>query len=204
MKEPSESAVSERNKKLNREFYQRFSPQVARDLLGKVLVRVYEGNVLAGKIVETEAYRGESDPASHAAIGKTSRTEIMFGPPGYAYVYIIYGKHHCLNVVTEPEGHPGAVLIRALEPLQGIEVMQRLRRSKNLRELTSGPGRLCQALAIDIQLNGSDLLGKKLFILDAPLINKKNIASTFRIGISVAKDFQWRFLIKNNPFVSRK
>lgn len=204
MEIPSEALAFTGNKKLGREFFQRATPRVARDLLGKILVHVYDGNILAGKIVETEAYRGESDPASHAAVGKTPRSQIMFGPPGYAYVYLIYGRHHCLNVVTEPEGIPGAVLIRALEPLAGIETMRRLRQSENVRELTTGPGKLCQALGIDNRLNGADLLGDRLYLLEAPPLTNGEIVVSSRVGISVAKNLPWRFFIKDNPFVSRK
>lgn len=203
MKVIERSIGIDRKAKLDRRFYRRSTPRVARDLLGKILVRVYDGNILAGKIVETEAYCGESDPASHAAAGRTERTEIMFGPPGYAYIYLIYGKYYCLNAVTETEGKAGAVLIRALEPLQGIKIMQRFRPSGNLKELTSGPGKLCQALAIDHQLNGADLLGNTLFLLSAPPIPEKMVAATPRIGVSAARNVPWRFIVNGNPFVTQ-
>ncbi|MHA1675849.1 MAG: DNA-3-methyladenine glycosylase, partial [Candidatus Njordarchaeales archaeon] len=131
---------------LNRNFYERYTVDVARDLLGKVLVRVLSSEqILAGIIVETEAYRGQDDPASHAYGRKTPRNAIMYGKPGYSYVYFIYGMYHCLNVVTEPEGVPAAVLIRAVEPIFGIELMKKYRNTDKISNLTNGPGKLCQA-----------------------------------------------------------
>jgi DNA-3-methyladenine glycosylase len=190
-------------KKLPRAFYNRPTLKVAKDLLGKYLVVNKNGKRLSGKIVETEAYIGSDDPASHAYRGMTRRNEIMFGNPGYAYVYFAYGMYHCLNFVTEKKGYPAAVLIRALEPIDGIEVMTKRRRKEKLEDLTSGPGRLCQALGIDRNLYGADLCGKTIYVEDR---GKKTgaIVSTSRIGIDQGKDKKWRFYIKNSRFVSRK
>ena len=192
------------NSILPREFYMKYTPIVAKKLLGKMLVRILpSGNVLAGMIVETEAYRGKDDPASHAYKGKTHRNTIMFGPPGHAYIYLIYGMYYCLNVVTEPEGCPAAVLIRAIQPLLGISEMIKLRKVNKLRLLTNGPGRLTQAMMIDKALNGVDMtqLGP-LYITDLMTIPDDNIGISPRIGIKDGKDKLWRFFIKNNPFVS--
>ena len=189
-------------RKLPREFYDRDTVEVARQLLGCVLVRPYQGEWLAGMIVETEAYLGESDPASHAYRGRTPRTEIMYGPPGFSYVYLIYGMYHCLNFVTEREGKAAAVLIRALEPVSGIEIMQQLRRTHRLEQLTSGPGKLCQALAIDDQLNGVDLTGERLFVVEGKTFPPSEIVQTTRIGIRAGTDKPWRFYVKGNRFVS--
>ena len=198
--------------KLSVDFYNRDTLKVARDLLGKKLVRKIEEEFLIGKIVEVEAYIGPIDKACHSYnFKKTKRNEVMFGPPGTAYVYFIYGMYHCLNVVTEPEGMPCAVLIRALEPLQGFDKLAENRFGKKYDELnsyqrknlTNGPGKLCKAFSIDKKLNGVSLLNDELYILD---INESfEIVSDKRIGIDYAeeaKDFEWRFYIKNNPYVS--
>ncbi len=176
--------------------------RIARDLLGKILVRPYAGEWLAGMIVETEAYLGERDPASHAYRGRTPRTELMYGPPGFSYVYLIYGMYYCLNFVTEPAGKAAAVLIRALEPVAGLSTMQRLRRTNRVEQLTSGPGKLCQAMAIDFRLNGVDLTGDQLFVVEGEYFTDDQIIQTTRIGIRSATDKPWRFYIKGNPFVS--
>jgi len=187
-----------------REFYHKPTLSVARELLGKYLYRKYESRYLVGMIVEVEAYIGQTDPACHAAVGKTTRNAVMFGPPGYAYVYFIYGVHYCLNVVTEGEDFPAAVLIRALEPVQGIEVMKKLRNTSDVRNLTNGPGKLCQALGIDRQLNGADLCGEELFITEGKTVAVSGIVQTPRIGIRVGTEHHWRFYIKDNPHVSRR
>ncbi len=186
-----------------REFYNRPTLIVARELLGKYLYRKYQSSYLVGKIVEVEAYIGQTDPACHAAVGKTARNAVMFGPPGYAYVYFIYGVHYCLNVVTEAEGFPAAVLIRALEPVQGIEIMKKLRKIDVVENLTNGPGKLCQALAIDRRLNGADLCGNELFISEGEPVAESQIARSPRIGIRVGTEHHWRFYLKDNPFVSK-
>ena len=192
-----------RENRLPRHFYQRDTLIVARELLGKILVRRFEGELLSGRIVETEAYIGEDDPACHAARGLTPRTRPMFGPPGKAYVYFIYGMYYCLNAVTEREGFPAAVLIRALEPLGGIETMSARRGSPRPTNLTNGPGKLCQAMAIDKSLNETSLQGEDLYILDGPTLAAETIGSSPRIGIKVGTENPWRFFEKANPFVSK-
>ncbi|MDO8886120.1 DNA-3-methyladenine glycosylase [Candidatus Oleimmundimicrobium sp.] len=186
---------------LKRDFYERNTKVVAKELLGKVLVhRLPEGDI-TGRIVETEAYFGNGDPASHASRGKTPRNAIMFGPSGHAYVYFNYGMHYLFNIVTEKKGIPGAVLIRALEPIEGIDFMLQRRKTKKLRCLTNGPAKLTQALGIDISHNGLDLVNGEIFVCD----DKKavfKVASASRIGISVGKDELLRFYIKDNQFVS--
>jgi DNA-3-methyladenine glycosylase len=182
---------------------------VARELLGKVLVRDDGKLRLAARIVEVEAYLGENDPASHSAAGNTARTAVLFGPPGYAYVYFIYGNHYCLNVSCEPEGKAGGVLFRGLEPLAGIEEMARARDielhgPRDLPRLTSGPGRLAEAFGITrARDNGSDLTSPQsgLWIGDDGFPAGK-IEITPRIGISKAADRRLRYILAGNPFVS--
>jgi DNA-3-methyladenine glycosylase len=141
-------------KRFDRSFFERFTPDVAKELLGTLLVRRVGRRMLSVRIVEAEAYRGEDDPASHAYKGLTKRTAVMFGEGGHAYVYLSYGANRCLNVTTERKGTPGAVLIRAVEPLDGIDLMKRRRGVTELTELTSGPGKLTRAMNIDLALNG--------------------------------------------------
>lgn len=185
--------------RLGRDFYVRDTLQVARELLGKRLVRVIDGARLSGLIVETEAYIGEEDRACHASRGRTRRTEVMYGPPGHAYVYFIYGMYHCLNVVTDRIGFPAAVLIRGIQPQEDIEHMRRNRGFCPEEELTNGPGKLCQALAIDRTLNGLDLCTSDLlFIEEAVVPDPEGIEVTPRIGIradEIAKRRPWRFLL---------
>ncbi len=194
--------------RLPREFYARDTLDVARDLLGKRLVRLSDGVRLAGRITEVEAYIGEDDRASHASPGPTARNAPMYGPPGYTYVYLIYGIHHCLNVVTEREGVPAAVLIRALEPLEGLEIIQR-RRGLHYPtpNLTCGPGRLCAALNIDRSLNACDLCAPDalLWIEDAASVPETQIARSPRIGVrgdQAALEVRWRFYSKHSAWVS--
>ncbi|HTV39624.1 MAG TPA: DNA-3-methyladenine glycosylase [Candidatus Sulfotelmatobacter sp.] len=180
--------------KLPREFYDRKTITVARDLLGKYLVHVSDGIERIGKIVETEAYLGPHDLAAHSARGMTPRNKIMFGPPGFAYVYFIYGMYFCMNVVTEREGHASAVLLRAIEPV------------KNIQKRGCGPGLLCLALDIDRRLNGHDLLSDDFYIA-APVNSEvfKTLKGP-RIGVDYAKHWarrHLRFYIKGNPSVSR-
>jgi DNA-3-methyladenine glycosylase len=180
--------------KLPRHFYDRETTTVARELLGKRLVHRAEGVERIGKIVEVEAYLGAHDLAAHSSKGVTERTKIMFGPPGHAYVYLIYGMHHCMNVVTEREGNGAAVLLRAVEPLE------------NLAGKTNGPGLLCRAMEIDRRLNGHDLLSDDFFIAEPEAAEKFSIVSRPRIGVDYAKCWAkrlLRFYIKDNPFVSR-
>jgi DNA-3-methyladenine glycosylase len=194
------------SRKLPRSFYSRSTLQVAQDLIGKVLVRDFEGLLLSGKIVETEAYVGPHDLACHASKGHTPRTSIMFGPAGYAYVYMIYGFYFCLNVVTERKGYPAAVLIRGVEPLESLDFMRKLRNNPERdTNIASGPGKLCRAMSIDKRLNGEDLLGRTLWIEDRKL-DSGPIHSSPRVGVDYAgeyKDKPWRFFLANNPHVSK-
>lgn len=186
---------------LPRSFFARNTIEVARDLLGHLLVHATPRGRLAGRIVEVEAYRGPRDPASHA-FHRTKRSEIMWGPPGTAYVYFTYGNHYCVNVVTEPEGVAGAILLRAVEPLEGIDVMRAQRGVANDRALASGPGRLTKAMGIGPQHNGADLTQLPLYIAR----NRRRpvpVATSPRVGIRVATRRPWRFFIPGNPFVSR-
>jgi DNA-3-methyladenine glycosylase len=217
---------------LSRAFFNRDPRRVARELLGKVLVRqgdarqrdVRQGDVrqedrsrLTARIVEVEAYLGEKDPAAHAAAGRTARTAVLFGPPGHAYVYFIYGSHYCLNVSCEPEGRGGGVLFRALEPLSGMEQMAQARGvvvhgPKDLVKLTSGPGRLCEAFAITrARDNDCDLTSAASSLFIGELIGEpigedgyraRRIRTTPRIGITKAVDKPLRYLLDGNPFVS--
>jgi DNA-3-methyladenine glycosylase len=192
--------------KISRKFYQQPTLEVARQLLGKHLVREHTEGIAIGRIVETEAYIGPEDKACHASKGRTPRTEIMFGTAGYAYVYLIYGFHHLLNIVTESIDFPAAVLIRAVEPLAGIELMQARRGTSERRNLCSGPGKLCQAFAIDRALNGGDVCGVSLYLEDHGEYPSK-IATTSRIGVDYAgrwKHKPWRFIIEDNEFLSKR
>jgi len=190
---------------LPRTFYARPAPEVAPNLLGQILVRELDGRRLAGRIVEVEAYLGPEDAASHAFRGPTPRNRSMFGPPGRAYVYLIYGMHHCLNIVTGPEGEGQAVLIRALEPLEGVDVMRARRGPVPDRQLTNGPGKLCQALAIDRRLDGHDLcLGETLWLEPGPP-PEEAICAGPRVGVrgdALALHRAWRFYLKGHPYVS--
>jgi DNA-3-methyladenine glycosylase len=195
---------------LVREFYARDPRRVARELLGKVLVRRNDSSsLLTARIVEVEAYLGEKDPAAHSASGQTLRNAVLFGPPGYAYVYFIYGNHYCLNVSCEPEGQAGGVLFRAAEPLCGIEEMSRARSvdvhgPADLPKLTSGPGRLSQAFGITrIRDNGCDLTSDtgSLWIGDDGY-RARGIRITARVGITKAVDHPLRYILAGNRFVS--
>ncbi len=196
---------------LGREFYNRDPRAVSRDLLGKLLVRREGRSRLVGRIVEVEAYLGEDDPAAHAAAGRTARNDVLFGPPGHAYVYFIYGNHWCFNVSTLPDGVAGGVLFRALEPVKGMEQMARARgvnikTDRNLRLLTSGPGRLAEAFGITrLRDNGKDLTSPKsdLWIADDGY-RLTRIIETARIGITKAADMPLRYVIAGNSFVSGK
>ena len=192
---------------LSRRFYLRSPDVVARGLLGKVVARRRNGEWLSGRIVETEAYFGQDDPAAHTFAGKTARNAVLFGPPGFAYVYFIYGMYSCLNVSCEPDGEPGGVLIRALEPLTGLEQMAKLRGLAGTAKpklLTSGPGRLCQALGITrAGQNGLDITDpdSELQFLDDGF-RPRRIVATPRIGIRKAVERPHRFFIAGNEFVS--
>jgi len=192
-------------KALCRDFYQRGTVEVARDLLGKVLVH----GPAAGIVVETEAYLGGNDLASHSAAGITDRTRVIFGPPGHAYVYLSYGMHECLNIVAEPDGEAGCVLIRALEPIEGLDIMRTRRpKARTDRDLTSGPGKLTRALGITRAQNGLDLTqGDPTtgdLIVRPPVVESAfEIEVSPRIGITKCRDLPLRFTIEGNPFISR-
>ena len=191
-------------KRLERSFYARPAPVVARALVGMVLVHEADDGVAGGVIVEAEAY-DESDPASHSHRGKTERNAVMFGPPGHGYVYFSYGVHWCFNVVTGSDGAGEAVLIRAIEPTLGIDHMQRRRAMEALRDLARGPGRLTQALAIGRAQNGADLVRGPLGIFrPAESVRRRyrRIAATKRIGITKGALTPWRFSTMRSPFVS--
>jgi DNA-3-methyladenine glycosylase len=196
--------VSRSTRRLPRSFFARPSPEVGPDLLGRILVcRVGDGTLLTARIVEAEAYQ-EDDPASHSFRGRTNRTEVMFGPPGHAYVYFTYGMHHCMNVVTGSTGEGSAVLLRAAEPLEGLEEMARRRGTNDPRALCSGPGRLCQALGIDRAQNGLDLVrGRRLWLLEGASVTRSKISVGSRVGITSGTDRPWRFSVQGDRFVSR-
>jgi DNA-3-methyladenine glycosylase len=211
---PPSKVDREKVQPLDRPFFSRGPRRVARELLGKVLVRntlgLNGGKLhLAGRIVEVEAYLGKNDPASHSAAGNTARTAVLFGPPGYAYVYFIYGNHYCLNVSCEPDGKAGGVLFRAVEPLRGIEEMAQARKievhgPRDLIRLTSGPGRMAEAFGITrARDNGCDLTSPDsgLWIGDDGF-RARNIEITPRIGITQAADERLRYLLAGNAFVS--
>ncbi len=220
---PSLEKRGAKSKKLPRAFYLRPTLTIAKDLLGRCLVRRLGSSTLVGKIIEVEAYMGEKDPASHAFRRKTLRNEVMFREGGYLYVYFTYGMHYCCNIVTEEEGKARAVLLRALEPIQGIEIMrENRRRGKGSRAgeilppgkltkkepdttLTNGPAKLCEAFGIAREENGTDLLGNTIYLTEGePVASPRSIVATTRIGIKEALDRRWRFYIKGNAFVSRK
>lgn len=183
-------------RKITRDFYARDTLTIARELIGMHLVHTEGGMLRKGRIVETEAYQGPQDLAAHSSRGRTPRTEVMFGPPGHAYVYFIYGFWHCLNIVTEAEGVPHAVLLRALEPVTGIE------------DKTWGPGLLCRAMHIDKKLNGADLCGNVLWLERPPSASSRRpsrIARSARIGVDYAGEWArrpWRFYDKDSLYVS--
>ncbi len=200
----------DKSKKLRRDFYLSDTLFVAENLLGKIFVRKVGGKFLSGKIVETEAYIGEVDESAHSYKGKTERNSIMFNEGGHLYVYFTYGMYFCANVVTEKEGRGNAVLLRAMEPLEGIDTFAQNRFGKSEiteREkinLLNGPAKICMGFEINKNENGTDLLGDDIFILDASPIDKGKILISERIGISKSKELPWRFYIKNNKYVSKK
>jgi DNA-3-methyladenine glycosylase len=223
----SPSPAKMRGSKLPRSFYLRPTLTVAQDLLGKYFVRKSDGESLTGMIVEVEAYLGLKDPASHTYRGKTKRNEVMFKKGGHLYVYFIYGMHFCANIVTEEEGIGHAVLLRAIEPVKGIEIMRKSRGFEKLYNkapallhrgatqalgstkknrdlnLTNGPAKLCEALNIQREQNGRDLLGNEIYITEGMPVKESQILSSNRIGIAQAKEKRWRFYLKGNMFVSK-
>lgn len=195
--------MREKIRPLDRSFYARSPRRVARELLGKVLVREEAQATLTARIVEVEAYLGDRDPAAHSFAGMTARNSVLFGPPGYAYVYFIYGNHYCLNVSCEAEGRAGGVLFRALEPLTGIEEMARARGLSEPPLLTSGPGRLSEAFGITrARDNGRDLTSPGSLWIGDDGTRIRTVLLTPRIGISKAADLRLRYVVARNPFVS--
>jgi DNA-3-methyladenine glycosylase len=189
---------------LPRDFYERETEIVAREMLGTVLECETDDGLASGIIVETEAYLGEHDLACHAAAGRTARTEPLYGPPGTSYVYFIYGMYWCFNAVTREEGLPSAVLVRALEPLDGIALMHKRRpRMKNVADLTNGPGKLCAALGIDGSMSGKSLQQKPLRIREGEPVPDEKVEVTTRIGITQSADWPLRWIVRGNRFVSR-
>jgi DNA-3-methyladenine glycosylase len=190
---------------LPRAFYHQPTLELARALLGKHLVRQRNGETLVGRIVEVEAYHQDGDQAAHSYSGKSERNAAMFGPPGHLYVYFIYGMHYCMNVVSESDGIGAAVLIRAIEPVAGMTTMRQLRGDHIAdRQLTNGPAKCCQALAIDRAQDGLPLWTPALHLTVGDAIPASSIATSERIGISKSVDLPWRFFLKDNRFVSRK
>jgi len=188
---------------LPRDFYARDTVKVAKDLLGKRLVRVKDKNRMEGRIVEVEAYRGLDDPASHAFRGPTPRNAPMFGEPGHAYIYFTYGNHYCLNITTQEVGTPGAVLLRAIQPLEGMREMRLLRPNVQDSNLTNGPGKLTKALGIDKSLNEVDMTKRgELFVTESDE-TIFNVAESVRVGISQGADRLWRFYVTGNSYVSK-
>ena len=196
--------------KLKKSFYKRDVLTVARELPGKILVKRDGNNLYAGIIVEVEAYDGEIDKAAHTFGGRTKRNSIMFEEGGFFYVYFTYGAHFCCNVVTGEKDHGTAVLIRGIEPLEGIELMAENRFGRSLLNekeklnLTSGPGKICQAFGINREHYGKDLTGDEIYLLNKPKIKEDKIVITKRVGIKKSVNLPWRFYIKDNPYVSRK
>ncbi len=201
---PLESIVNiSKIKSLKKSFYERNTQVVAFELIGKILILKQNGSVLSGKIVETEAYFGAQDPASHAYRGTTSRNQVMFGPAGFSYVYFTYGNHHCLNFVTEREDIAGAVLIRAVEPISGVETMKKNRGFAQHKQLTNGPGKLTQAFGITREHSGFDLTrGNSFCIAEGKEEELLHVQVSTRIGISRAKHMPYRFYVLGNPFIS--
>jgi len=191
-------------KRFDRSFFEREVTQVAKELLGSYLHRRLGEVEFIGRIVETEAYH-QSDPASHSFRGMTERNKIMFGEAGFAYVYFTYGMHYCANVVCGFPGSAEAILLRALEPVKGLgEMYERREKAKKDTDLLSGPGKLCQAFAIGKEQNGIDLItSDELFLTRGKLRTDEKIKITSRVGITVAVEKEWRFFIKDNPFVSK-
>ncbi|HKC79627.1 MAG TPA: DNA-3-methyladenine glycosylase [Gemmatimonadaceae bacterium] len=189
---------------LPRAFYERETEIVAREMLGTVLECETSAGIASGIIVETEAYLGEHDLACHAAAGRTARTETLYGPPGTSYVYFIYGMYWCFNAVTRAEGLPSAVLVRAVEPLAGIDLMRERRsRVRNEVDLTSGPGKLCTALGIDGSMSAKNLQQKPLVIREGERIPDDKVEVTTRIGITRSADWPLRWIVKGNRYVSK-
>lgn len=193
-------------KPLEKEFYLRDTVKVAKDLLGKIIIRKFGNKFAAVKIVETEAYIGDHDPACHAFGRVTKRNSVIYGPEGRAYVYFIYGSYFCFNAVCGEEGVGNAILIRAGEPVEGIDILRKFRSNlKNDIELTNGPSKLCMAMNIDLSLNSAEITdaNSKIFIAENDLLKKSEIVTSKRIGLNKGVEFPYRFFIKGNPFVTK-
>lgn len=196
--------------KLQFDFYNRSATSVAKSLLGKIFVRKIKGKILSGSIVEVEAYDGKNDEASHSYNGRTNRNRTMFGKAGHLYVYFTYGMHFCSNVVTDKDNCGAAVLIRAIEPIDGINILAQNRfgkksiSEKELINLCNGPAKICQAFSITKENDGINLTGEEIYILDAPTVHEGSIVSTTRIGIKKSIDLPWRYYIKDNRYISKK
>lgn len=197
------------NLHLSRKFYKRPVLKVAKELLGKILIKNEGSNLLSGRIVEVEAYDGDNDEASHSFKGKTKRNEVMFNEGGYFYVYFTYGAHYCCNIVTGKNNHGAAVLIRAMEPIDGIDLMierrfgRKLKNEKEIFNLTNGPGKVCKAFGFSKEHSGIDLTKNLIYIIDKPLLSKSKIGISKRVGITKSIDLPWRFFEIGNPFLSR-
>jgi DNA-3-methyladenine glycosylase len=190
-------------KKLSKKFYTRGAVTVAKELIGKIIIYNNNGSSLSGIIVETEAYTGRNDPASHSYIGKTKRNEIMFEAGGKAYVYFTYGNHYCFNVVTGKKNHGNAVLIRAVQPLEGIDLMIKNRGTEVIYNMTNGPGKFTKAFGIRKELYGADLTGNIIFLAEPGRKNIIKKGRSKRIGITKNTEKLYRFFMKDNPYVSR-
>jgi DNA-3-methyladenine glycosylase len=191
-------------KPLRREFYLKNTLEVAKELLGKVLILKDGKTLLAGKIVETEAYMGDHDPACHAYQKLTKRSKTLYEIGGAIYVYFVYGNYYCFNIVTEEKGNGSAVLIRALEPLEGIKRMIiNRKKAMTLNDLTNGPSKLCMAYGIDLRFNNGDITENNLFVSNPLVTDNFYICKSKRIGLNVGKDFLYRFFIKDNSFVTK-
>ena len=194
-----------KGEKLPRDFYLRDALTVARDLLGKILVHQTPQGILKGKIVEVEAYMGKQDAAAHSCKVRSPRTEVQYGVGGFAYIYLIYGMYYCMNIVSNREEIPEVVLLRALEPLEGLEQMQQRRNVRRQQDLCNGPGKLCSAMDIQKAHYGIDLCGHEIYLEEGEPVTEGEIGVSKRINIDYAgeaKDYEWRFFLKDNPYVS--
>lgn len=199
--------VNDLSMKLKREFYLEEGVSLAKNLIGKVLVHESADGITKGVIVETEAYMGKIDDAAHSYKGKSERTNIQYGMGGYAYIYLIYGMHYCMNIVANVEEHPEAVLIRALEPIEGIDLMKLRRKTDQIRNLCNGPGKLCQAMEINKSHYGIDLCGDIMYLEENNHCDIVTVVASKRINIEYAensKDNLWRFTLADSKFISAK
>jgi DNA-3-methyladenine glycosylase len=197
--------VAERYKRLYKDFFLKNTVTVARELIGKKICRKWGDKTLIGTIVETEAYPGKNDPASHTFIGKTKRNAAMFEEGGISYVYFTYGNHYCFNVVTGSKNRGSGVLVRGVEPIEGIDIMMNNRNTTSIYNLTNGPGKFARAFGINRNLNAADLInGNEIYLLESREEKKIKIAKSIRIGITKNTEKPYRFYMKDNPFVSGK